>query len=295
MAGVVCTVAGGKGGVGRTTTAINLGAALEQYDYDTVVVDADLSMSDMQPMLDLDIEDGVHSVLSGEASVADASVDLPGGLTVLPGERGLDAYANADASGLRELIEALRETADVVLVDTGAGPTHETSVAIGVSDAVVLVTTPDDPAIHNAQKTIRLTERLSGEVTGALVTHVQSRDDVEKVDGMIDVPVLGAIPIDADATGDEPLMVKALDSTAAKAYSECADWFNAVVLQGRPREEVKLAFDDAWVTEGESAGERSTGRATAGRSDAEAEAAGSDDEDEDDDADGYTGGALPFG
>ena len=54
MAGYVCTIAGGKGGVGKTTTAINIAAALEENGYDTVVVDADLGMANLGNMLGID-------------------------------------------------------------------------------------------------------------------------------------------------------------------------------------------------------------------------------------------------
>lgn len=290
MAGIVCTVSGGKGGVGRTTSAINLGAALEQYGYDTVTVDADLSMSDMQPLLDIDVEQGLHSILAGEASVAEGSVDLPGGLTVVPGERGLDAYADADASALKQVVETIKQSVDVVIVDTGASPSHETSVAIGLADTVVLVTTPDDPAVSNASKTKRLTERLSNEVAGVLVTRVRAKDELEAVGQQLDVPVMGGIPVDDDVTGDEPLMVKALDSEVARAYGECADWFDSVVIQGEPHAEVEWVFDEAWVTEGETP-EPTPEDTSPGAGRAEKEAGGTADEEEDE----FTGGALPFG
>jgi septum site-determining protein MinD len=291
MATVVCAVAGGKGGVGRTTSAINLGAALEQYDYDTTVVDGDLSMSNMQLLLGLDVDRGVHSILAGEASVAEASVDLPGGLTVMPGERELDAYGDATTSAFPEIIEAIRGTADVIIVDTSARPGSETSAALEVADVVLLVTTVDEPAVRNTATIRRLTERLDGEVAGALVTRVRDRSDIEQAGELLEVPVVGGIPADDDAVGDEPLMTKALDSDAAKAYGECADRFDSLVLQDVPHEDVELAFEDTWTTAGETA------EATAEATDDEPTEADptAETDDDDDDSQEFTGGALPFG
>jgi len=237
--------------VGRTTSAINLGAALEQYDYNTVVLDGDLSMSDMQMMLDLDMDQGVHSILAGEASVAEASVDLPGGLTVMPGERSLDAYGNANTSALPEVVEAIRGTVDIVLIDTGASPGTETSAALGAADVVVLVTTPDDPAVRNTNKTNRLTERFDNEVAGALITRVRDRSELEEAKEMLEVPVLGGIPVDKEAVTEEPLMIKALDSDAARAYGECADRLHSLVVEETPHSELELAFEDEWTMAGE--------------------------------------------
>ncbi|NHN64315.1 MinD/ParA family protein, partial [Haloarcula sp. JP-Z28] len=56
MAGYVCTIAGGKGGVGKTTTAVNLGAVLQEMDYDVAVVDADLGMANLGSMLSVEPE-----------------------------------------------------------------------------------------------------------------------------------------------------------------------------------------------------------------------------------------------
>jgi septum site-determining protein MinD len=306
MAMVVCAVGGGKGGVGRTTSAINIGAALEQFDYDTVVVDADLGMSDLGLTLGLDVETGIHSVLAGQASLRDALVELPGGLAVLPGERDLESYAAAETSALRDVADALREQYDVVLVDTSAGLSSETSIALGVADSAILVVTPDESAVSNARKTKQLTERLDVDVAGVLLTHVRDSEELDRVDQQLDMPVLGGIPVD-EAIGEEPVMIKALDSTAAAAYGECADRFDSLVVR-ETAAEVDPAFDDGWVTHLESPDAlKATDASRNGTADEATteESAGDgpedDSEDETDDADNeeetdeFTGGALPFG
>lgn len=318
MAMVVCAVGGGKGGVGRTTSAINIGAALEQFAYDTVVVDADLGVSDLGLTLDLDVGTGIHSVLAGRASLQDAEVELPGGLTVVPGERGLESYAAAETSALRDVVGALRDRYDVVLVDTSAGLGSETSIALSVADSVLLVVTPDDSAVSNARKTGRLAERLGVEVAGALLTYVRDGDEVDRVDQQLDVPVLGGIPVD-EAIGEEPVMVEALDSTAAAAYGECADRFDSLVVR-ETAAEVDPAFEDGWVTHLESpdalgapdASQDGTADAATteeeGASmddgpgdDGEAETVGAEsgdgavDAESGDESGEFTGGALPFG
>jgi len=321
MAMVVCAVGGGKGGVGRTTSAINIGAALEQFDYDTVVVDADLGMSDLGLTLGIDVETGIHSVLAGQASLHDALVELPGGLTVLPGNRDLESYAAAETSALKDVVDALRNRYDAVLVDTSAGLGQETSVALATADSVILVVTPDDSAVSNARKTAQLAERLGVEVAGALLTNVRDGDEIDRVGQQLDVPVLGGIPVD-EAIGEEPVMVKALDSTAAAAYGECADRFDSLVVRGVPPDEVDPAFEDGWVTHLESpttlqatgSSQNGTtdpataptedGSTTDGPEDAAGSGAGTADGDSgdgtvdaesQDDEEEFTGGALPFG
>jgi septum site-determining protein MinD len=250
MARAVCAVAGGKGGVGRTTVALNIGATLEQYGVDATVVDADLSMPDTAALLDVESQPGLHAALSGEASLDldQVEVDLPGDLTVIPGDWHLDAYGDADAANLKDVIEEVRRRAEVVLVDTGAGLSHETMVSLGIADAIVLVTTPETSAVRDARKTMQLADRVDGEVACAVVNRATERSDLEKVESALGVPVLGGIPTDEVAAGDEPLAVTAVNSDVATAYAETTDRFRQLLVERDPADSIEPAFDPAWVT-----------------------------------------------
>ncbi len=80
-------VAGGKGGVGTTTVAINLAAALAQSGRRTALVDA-APNADVAPMLGVDVDRGASlaDVLSGTCAAADALRSGPAGMTLLAGE-----------------------------------------------------------------------------------------------------------------------------------------------------------------------------------------------------------------
>jgi len=87
MASYVLTVAGGKGGVGKTTTAVNVGAALQEMGQDVVVVDADLGMANLGGMLEIEYERSLHEILAGDAGVSEA---LGGEQITVGGTRGLN-------------------------------------------------------------------------------------------------------------------------------------------------------------------------------------------------------------
>ncbi|WP_010612515.1 nucleotide-binding protein, partial [Halococcus hamelinensis] len=78
MAGRVYALASGKGGVGKTTSAVNLGAALHDAGYDTVVLDADLAMANLGGLVGTEDGPTVHDVLAGEAALGDALVWIDG-------------------------------------------------------------------------------------------------------------------------------------------------------------------------------------------------------------------------
>jgi len=249
MTGRVCAVAGGKGGVGTTTTAINVGAAMEQFGHDTVVVDADLDMGDLGDLLGVDASVSVQALLGGETSLESALVDTDSGLTALPGENSLEAYADADPARLNDVLETLRESFDLVLVDTSSGVSHETTVPLGVADETLLVTRPSDPSLTDSALTVDLAARVDGTVAGGVITHATAETDVYAVGDRLDVPVLGAVPPDPAVTGEEPLLVNAVGSTAALCYSRLANRLTDCLFEGRDPSALEGEFHDEWFDE----------------------------------------------
>jgi septum site-determining protein MinD len=251
MAGYVCTIAGGKGGVGKTTTAINIAAALEDSGYDTVVVDADLGMANLGEMLGLEYDASIHEVLAGDAIVSDALTETDDGLTAVPGEQTLEAFAEADPAKLRKVIKTLRNTFDVVLVDTGAGLSHETMVPLGLADGILLVTTPDDVAVNDTVKTADLADRVDGEVIGTLITRVTRNTDVPAIAEAFEMPILGVVPDDSEAAGEEPMVYNAGDSDAAEAYRQLADSLARVFFDGAAGGDLDRIFEESWFVDAE--------------------------------------------
>ncbi|MFB6074282.1 MAG: MinD/ParA family protein [Haloarculaceae archaeon] len=253
MAGYVCTIAGGKGGVGKTTTAVNVGAALQKQGYDAVVVDADLGMANLGAMLDVEPTTSLHEILAGDAAVSDALTDTDGGLTIIPGEQSLEAFADADPAKLRKVIKTLRNAYDVVLIDTGAGLSHEVAVPLGLADGVVLVTTPDDVAVGDTVKTAELADRIDGDVIGAVLNRVTRSTDVEAITDRLGFPLLAVIPEDLEATTDEPLVLHAPESQAAEAFRGLADLLEEVFFEGRTDfSDVKPVVDESWFRDAEA-------------------------------------------
>lgn len=222
MVGDIFTVAGGKGGVGKTTTTINMGVALQEAGHDTIIVDADLGMTNLGKVLELDHQPRLHHVLAGEAEVSQAVAEGPGGLSVLAGHESLEAFAHGDPSNLRGVLHSLAETYDAVVVDTGAGISQETMIPLGASDGMILVTTPDEVSIVDARKMVDLAARVETDVIGAVITKADEDTEVSAVASELGEDVLSVIPQDSDATGDEPLVKNASESYAAQSYRRLA-------------------------------------------------------------------------
>lgn len=250
MTGHVFTIAGGKGGVGKTTTAVNVGVAMEDAGYDVVIVDADLGMANLAAMLGIDHDTSLHEVLAEQAAVSDTLTEGPGGATLVPGEQSLEAFADADPAKLRKVIKTLANAYDIVLIDTGAGLSHEATVPLGLADSVLLVTTPDSVAIGDAGKTAQLARRVDGEVIGTILTRAEAQSEIDEVEREVDHPLLAVIPEDSQATTDEPLVLNFPDSDAAHAYHRLSAALERV-LKGEAVETI-VQEETEWFPSGES-------------------------------------------
>ena len=162
----IITVFAPKGGVGKTTFATNLGAVLAGEGHDVCVVDLSLASGDIAISLQLDpvrtLADAVpmagHLDTDGAASLL---TRYRPGLEILlapvvPGE------AEKVTAGLvSELLGVLRSMFRYVVVDTGAYLSAQVLAAIDVSARLVLIATPDMPALKSLRATRDILETLS--------------------------------------------------------------------------------------------------------------------------------------
>jgi septum site-determining protein MinD len=238
----VIAVASAKGGVGKTTTAANLAAVLAALDVRVVAVDADLGMPNLAAAFGVD-DDGrgggtesgsepgaetgartLHDVLAGRGSATDAVRPGAAGVDVLAGATALDAYRDADPTGLEGVIDDLEGEYDAVVVDTGAGLSHDTVVPLGLANEVLLVTTPDRDAVGDTVRTHEVADRVGGTVAGVALTRVREGEglDADAVADRLDLSVVGSIPEDdavrAAADAGVPVVEHAPRSPAAGGY-----------------------------------------------------------------------------
>ncbi|WP_436933635.1 MinD/ParA family ATP-binding protein [Halovenus marina] len=164
---MILAVTGGKGGVGKSTVAYNLGAQL-----DAVVVDADLGMADLPESRGPDL----HDVLAGRASAVEA-IRETGPVTMLPCGRSLTGARAADPVALVETVEAVARQYGHVVIDTPAGLRSDAGLPVFAAEGCVLVTRPTRPALADAIRT----RELARAVETPLVRVALNRVDPEHV------------------------------------------------------------------------------------------------------------------
>lgn len=225
----VYAIASGKGGVGKTTTTVNLGTALAGAGERVAVIDADLGMANLAGFVSLEPDSAtLHDVLAGRATIDEATYRLADNIVGVPSGSSLDGYSKTSPEGLADVVETLRKTVHYVLLDVGAGVSHETVLPLGLADGVIVVTVPEPAAVRDAEKTIELTDRAGGSVEGLVVTRTRPAGDVdpERIAEELDIPLLGTIPEDRAVResiyAGTPLVVHAPRCPAAAAYRRIA-------------------------------------------------------------------------
>jgi len=229
----IFAIAGAKGGVGKTTTGINLGAVLADAGYSTAVVELDLGMANLVDFIDVDIDAGsdttLHDVLADEATVDEAAYRTPTGLTIVPSGTTLDGYAETELTHLPEITDHLRRHYDIVLFDTPAGLSRETVRPIQLADEVLLISTPRVSAIRNVKNTMELADRVGADHRGLILTKsgTGASPGADKIAEFLELELLGHVPEDDAIPHSQdrgkPVVEYAPNSGAAIAYRKIAD------------------------------------------------------------------------
>lgn len=148
----VITISSGKGGVGKTNIAVNLGLGLIQKGFRVAILDGDLGMANANVLLGLKCPLTIYDVLYENKHIDEIIYSSPEGLKIISGGSGISKLMNLSTNAALKLINEfsrLRDI-DILIIDTGAGASQLVLEFIKAADRAIVVTNPEPTAITDA-------------------------------------------------------------------------------------------------------------------------------------------------
>lgn len=205
-------IAGGKGGVGKTTTTVALARALASNGYRPVAVDADLDMPDLHDIAATAREPGLDALADGRRDEAVERCGFEPGVRVVPA---------GTASAVEDALALAAGFDGFVLVDCPAGASRAVATPLRAADRTLIVSTPRRESLEDAAKTAAMARALDAPPVGAVLTCTDRRLSVES---LLDCPLLGTVPDASESVLDS--------GHVRRAYRSLADALADVVSDG---------------------------------------------------------------
>ncbi len=233
--GEVIVITSGKGGVGKTTSAANIGTALTMMGKKVVLVDTDIGLRNLDVVMGLenrivyDIVDVVEENCKlKQALIKDRRYE---GLFLLPAAQTRDKNA-VNEEQMKKICEELKMEFDYVIIDCPAGIEQGFKNAVAGADRALVVTTPEVSAVRDADRIVGLLESGSIQkpqlILNRIRTKMVKKGEMMNSDDIVDllsIKLIGAIPDDENViiqpNKGEPSVTNP-KSLSGKAYMETA-------------------------------------------------------------------------
>ncbi len=154
----IIAITSGKGGVGKTNIAINLGIAYARLGKKVIVMDADLGLANVNVCLGIIPKYNLFQLIKKQKRMKDIIIDTNYGIQIVAGASGFSKIANLtdeERVGFIEEISTL-SYADIIIIDTGAGVSKNVISFIKAADEAIVITTPEPTSITDAYGIIKI-------------------------------------------------------------------------------------------------------------------------------------------
>lgn len=240
----VITVTSGKGGVGKSNTAINLAIQFKKMGQRVIILDADFGLANIEIMFGAVPKHNLYDLIYQGKNIKDIITWGPMDVGFISGGSGIAGMSNLSIDYLTYIIKNLAqldEMADIIIVDTGAGISDAVLEFLIASGEILLVTTPEPTSITDSYSLLKALNRHPRYVSensqikviaNKVLNGQEGRDLFEKLDTVVTrylklpISYLGMIPQDVQLSKavmqQMPVSIQNPESKSAQAYEMLA-------------------------------------------------------------------------
>ncbi len=187
-----------KGGVGKTTTTVALGAALAQQGKNVLLLDGNFSAPNLALHLGIvNPQTSLYDVLNSKANALGAVIQTDYGFDIIANRLAFKKIFYPSYLKLKEKVQHLKYHYDVVLIDSSPSLDHETLAAMMASDKILIVTTPDHATLSCTLHAVKVAKQKKVPIIGLVINKVYGKKfelSLPQIEEITGVPVLAVIP-----------------------------------------------------------------------------------------------------
>jgi cell division ATPase MinD len=196
----IINVCSGKGGVGKTTVALNLAAALQKIGKNVVVIDCNFTTPHIGLYLGMySLPMSINNFLRNEAKLQDAVYTHSSGIRFIPASLNAKDLINTNTDNLKSEIMNAFSSYDFVLLDSAPGIGKEAVIAMNASDETLFVAEPYIPSVVDVGKYSQIPDFIKLKPNGIVLNKIRnkkyelSENDIRQ---FTNIPVIGCVPQD---------------------------------------------------------------------------------------------------
>ena len=260
--GTVITVFGAKGGIGKSTLAVNLAVAFAQQSASTVIVDLDTGFGDVTSMLNVRADRTLYDLVRDLDSIGRDELKQyltshePSGLDVVASPPVLE-WRNISPTDIRRCIELLMKYYDKVVLDTSGTLNEVSEIALDLATIVLWVTTSEFTSVRDSIDAMAALEALSiPRERMRVVLNASSAEDnvrMQTVQQVLQKDVFWQVPFDKRVRQGthfgQPIVISSPQSVAARSLADLA----RVISGGRSANGHKSNGSLRWLSSGRAA------------------------------------------
>lgn len=161
--GLTIAVCSGKGGVGKTFSAVHLAHAISKTGQKVLLVDADMGLANAQLMAGVSPSFSVSDYLSGKASLDSVITEIRPRFFLLPGSSGDSQLANLDLETINNLFQDISEAFEghIIIFDVAAGISEQTMLLVRLSKIKLVVFLDEPSSIADSYGVLKLLKRTN--------------------------------------------------------------------------------------------------------------------------------------